>query len=134
VVTSRNAARMVSGETIRFVLTVEREVNRRRWAPGVTMFGRDVRATIGAVNAVNPVFGAGKRPSLVHIGPVERITLSARQPLIDGTCSTWTAVLSADCFSKVITAFTYTSALTVRALHALNQHFIHCVHRRKPPR
>ncbi|MUK02476.1 hypothetical protein GM708_11420 [Vibrio cholerae] len=98
---------MVKGASARFVLTVEADFNRIRWAPGVTMFGRDVRATIGAVEAVS---AAGKRPLLVHIGSVERITPTARELLIEDTCSTRTAVLGMDLVSMVITAFAYTSA------------------------
>lgn len=102
---------MVLGEGARFVLTVEPRFNRIRWAPGVTMYGRDARATIGAVDAVS---GAGRRPLLVHIGAVTRITPAARQLLIDDTCSTRTAVLSTDVVSRVITAFAYTSATPTR--------------------
>ncbi|KNC18862.1 hypothetical protein AC792_09760 [Arthrobacter sp. RIT-PI-e] len=102
---------MVSGDTARFVLTVGPDFNRLRWAPGVTMFGRDVRATISAVDAVST---AAKRPLLVDIGSIERITPSARQLLIDDTCSTRTAVLSTDVVTKVITAFAYTSATPTR--------------------
>lgn len=98
---------MNSGASARFVLTVERDFNRIRWAPGVTMLGRDVRATIGAVDSVS---AAGKRPLLVHIGSVQRITADARELLIEDTCSTRTAVLGADPVSMVITAFAYTSA------------------------
>ncbi len=75
------------------------------------MFGRDVRATIGAVDAVS---GAGRRPLLVHIGSVERITPTARGLLIEDTCSTRTAVLGVDTVGMVITAFAYTSATPTR--------------------
>jgi hypothetical protein len=97
---------MVTTAGTRFVLTVEADFNRIRWAPGVTMFGRDVRATISAVDAVSV---DGKRPLLVHINSVERITPAARKILIDDTCSTRTAVLGTDPVGMVITAFAYTS-------------------------
>lgn len=102
-----DAKGMEMGASARFVLTVERDFNRIRWAPGVTMFGRDVRATIGAVDAVSV---ADKRALLVHIGSVGRITPAARKLLIEDTCSTRTAVLGMDLVSMVITAFAYTSA------------------------
>jgi hypothetical protein len=96
-----------AGSDQRFVLTVEEHFNRIRWAPSVTMYGRDVRATMSSVDAVSI---SGKRPLLVHIGCVERITAAARQLLIDDTCSTKTAVLGLDVVGMVITAFAYTSA------------------------
>ena len=77
----------------RFVLIVEEEINRIRWAPGVTIFGRDARATISAVDSVS---SGGRRPLLVHINSVERITPAARQILLADTCSTRTAVLGTD--------------------------------------
>ena len=91
----------------RFILSIEDGFNRIRWAPGVTMFGRDVRSTIGAVDAVS---STGKRPLLVHIGSVERITKEARELLIKDTSSSRTAVLGMDRVSQGITAFAYTSA------------------------
>jgi hypothetical protein len=106
-----NTPQVHPGSSARFVLTVEPEFNRIRWAPGVTMFGRDVRATIGAVDAVS---GTGKRPLLVHIGSVARIAPAARQLLLDDTCSTRTAVHGTDPVSMVITAFAYTSATPTR--------------------
>ncbi|PVE14553.1 hypothetical protein [Arthrobacter sp. Bz4] len=87
-------------------MSFESESNRIIWAPGVTMTG-DVRGTIGAVDAVS---GAGRRPLLVHIGSVKRITREARELLIEDTCSSKTAVLGMDQVSKVMTAFAYTSA------------------------
>lgn len=95
----------------KFAMSSEPGFNRIRWAPGVTMTGSDVRETIGAVDAVS---GAGKRPLLVHIGSVERITREARELLIDDTCSTKTAVLGMDRVSMVMTAFAYTSATPTR--------------------
>lgn len=106
-----DAKRMDARASARFVLTVERDFNRIRWSPGETMFGRDVRATIGAVDSVS----AGRnRPLLVHIGSVGRITPAARELLIEDTCSTRTAVLGMDPGSMVITAFAYTSATPTR--------------------
>ena len=71
------------------------------------MYGRDIRSTIGAVDAVSLM---GKQPLLVHIGSVNRITPLARQLLIDDTCSARTAVLGIDPIAMVITAFAYNSA------------------------
>ncbi|MBG6192391.1 aspartokinase-like uncharacterized kinase [Arthrobacter sp. CAN_A212] len=71
------------------------------------MTGGDVRETIGAVDAFSR---AGRRPLLVHIGSVERITREARELLIEDTCSSKTAVLGMDQVSMVMTAFAYTSA------------------------
>lgn len=88
-------------------MSFEPDFNRIIWAPGVTMTGNDVRGTIGAVEAVS---NAGRRPLLVHIGSVERITREARELLIADTCSSKTAVLGMDQVSKVMTAFAYSSA------------------------
>ena len=95
----------------RFVLTVEQHINRIRWAPGVTMYGRDVRATTGAVDAVST---AGKRPLMVHVNSMERITAAARELLLEETCSTRTAVIGLDPVSMVITAFNYAAATPTR--------------------
>lgn len=91
----------------RFTLTREPTFLRLRWAPGITMYGRDVRSTISAVDAVSTT---QKQPLLVHIGSMTRITPAARQLLIDDTCSSRTAVLGIDPIAMVITAFAYTSA------------------------
>jgi hypothetical protein len=74
----------------RYTLSDEGDFLRLRWAPGVTMEADDIRSTIAAVTAASP---QGKRPLLVHIGPLERITPEAKQLLIDDTCSTRTAVV-----------------------------------------
>jgi hypothetical protein len=95
----------------RFVLTVEEHFNRIRWAPGVTLFGRDVRSTTGAVDAVST---DGKRPLLVHVNSLERITTAAREILLEETCSTRTAVIGTDPVSMVITAFNYSAATPTR--------------------
>lgn len=92
---------------VRFTLTVEDDFNRIRWAPEMTIFGRDVRTAIGAVNAIST---AGRRPLLVHVGFIERVTPAARELLIEDTCSTRIAVLGHDVVSMVITAFAYASA------------------------
>lgn len=56
----------------------------------------------------------GKRPLLVRIGPLERITPDARQLLLDDTCSARTAVVEVDDVGRVITAFNYKSATLSR--------------------
>ncbi len=56
---------------------------RLRWTPGVTIEADDIHSTIAAVTAAS---SQGKRPLLVHIGPVERITPEAKQ------CSSMTSV------------------------------------------
>lgn len=95
----------------RFVLTEEGGFLRLKWEPGITMHGSDVEASIAAVDAVST---AGKRPLLVHIGSVERITPAARHLLLDDTCSTRTAVLGKDEVARVMTAFNYRSATPSR--------------------
>lgn len=95
----------------RYVLIDDGNFLRLRWADGVTIESADVHSTIAAVTAASP---RGKRPLLVHIGPVERITAEAKQMLIDDTCSTRTAVLGADEVSRVITAFNQRSATPSR--------------------
>lgn len=62
-----------------------------------------MRSKIAAVIAAS---SQGKRPLLVHIEAVERITPEARQLLIDETCSTRTAVVGADDVGRVMAAFT----------------------------
>lgn len=101
------AVRMETPAGVRFTLTVEDDFNRIRWAPEMTIFGRDVRTAIGAVNAIST---AGRRPLLVHVGFIERVTPAARELLIEDTCSTRIAVLGHDVVSMVITAFAYASA------------------------
>ena len=102
---------MGTHEDGRFVLTVEEHINRIRWAPGVTMYARDVRATTGAVDAVST---GGKRPLMVHVSSMERITPTARELLLEETCSTRTAVIGTDPVSRVITAFNYAAATPTR--------------------
>ncbi|MBG6182765.1 hypothetical protein IWX65_000698 [Arthrobacter sp. CAN_A214] len=50
----------------------------------------------------------------MHIGLVERITVEAKQLLIDDTCSTRTAVVGVDEVGRVLTAFNYRSATPSR--------------------
>lgn len=95
----------------RYTLSDEGDFLRLRWAPGVTMEAEDVRSTIAAVNAAST---RGKRPLLVHIGLVERITAEAKQLLIDDTCSTRTAVVGLDEVGRVLTAFNYRSVTPSR--------------------
>ena len=95
----------------RYTLSDEGDFLRLRWAPGVTMDADDIHSTIAAVTAASPL---GKRPLLVHIGPLERVTPEAKQLLIDDTCSTRTAVVGVDDVGRVLTAFNYRSATLSR--------------------
>lgn len=95
----------------RYTLGDDGDFLRLRWASGVTMQAEDIRSTIAAVTAASP---GGRRPLLVHIGLVERITVEAKQMLIDDTCSTRTAVVGVDEVSRVLTAFNYRSATPSR--------------------
>lgn len=105
------AVRMETSADVRFTLTVEDGFNRIRWAPGMRIFGRDVRTAITAVNAISIT---GKRPLLVHVGFIERVTTAARQLLLEDTCSMRIAILGHDVVSMVITAFAYASATPTR--------------------
>ncbi|MHA7287410.1 SpoIIAA family protein [Arthrobacter sp. MDT3-44] len=82
-----------------------------RWASGVILQAEDIESTIAAVTAASP---RGRRPLLVHIGRVERITPEAKQLLVEDTCSTRTAVVGVDEVSRVLTAFNYRSATPSR--------------------
>ncbi|MHA7219061.1 DUF7793 family protein [Arthrobacter sp. MDT1-48-3] len=95
----------------RYTLSDDGDLLCLRWAPGVTMQAEDVRSTIAAVTAASP---GGKRPLLVHIGLVERITAEAKQLLMDDTCSARTAVVGVDEVGRVLTAFNYRSATPSR--------------------
>lgn len=95
----------------RYTLSDDGDLLCLRWAPGVTMQAEDVRSTIAAVTAASP---SGKRPLLVHIGLVERITAEAKQLLMDDTCSARTAVVGVDEVGRVLTAFNYRSATPSR--------------------
>ncbi|MCU1634125.1 MAG: hypothetical protein JWM61_2777 [Micrococcaceae bacterium] len=95
----------------RYTLKDDGDFLRLRWAPGVTLQAEDIHSTIAAVTAASP---RGKRPLLVHIGLVERITLEAKQLLIEDTCSTRTAVVGVDEVGRVLTAFNYRSATPSR--------------------
>lgn len=95
----------------RYTLSDAGEFLRLRWAPGITLYAEDVHSTIAAVRAASP---EGKRPLLVNIGLVERITPEAKQLLIDDTCSARTAVVGVDEVSRVLTAFNYRSATPSR--------------------
>ncbi|MCU1631983.1 MAG: hypothetical protein JWM61_635 [Micrococcaceae bacterium] len=95
----------------RFTLSDDGDFLRLRWAPGVTMQAEDIRSTIAAVTAASP---RGKRPLLVHIGLVERISLEAKQLLMNDTCSTRTAVVGVDDVGRVLTAFNYRSVTPSR--------------------
>jgi hypothetical protein len=75
------------------------------------IFGRDVRTAITAVNAMSIT---GKRPLLVNVGFIERVTLAARQLLLEDTCPMQIAILGHDVVSMVITAFAYMSATPTR--------------------
>lgn len=75
------------------------------------MEAEDVFSTIAAVTAASL---SGKRPLLVHIDLVERITPEAKQLLVDDTCSTRTAVVGVDEVGKVLTAFNYRSVTPSR--------------------
>jgi hypothetical protein len=97
--------------TPRYTLSDDGDLLCLRWAPGVTMQAEDVRSTITAVTAASP---GGKRPLLVHIGLVERITAEAKQLLIEDTCSARTAVVGVDEVGRVLTAFNYRSATPSR--------------------
>lgn len=95
----------------RYMLSDDGDFLCLRWAPGVTLQAEDIHSTIAAVTAASP---GGKRPLLVHIGRVERITPEAKQLLMEDTCSTRTAVVGADEVSRVLTAFNYRSATPSR--------------------
>jgi hypothetical protein len=84
---------------------------RLEWTPGVVIEAEDIHSTIAAVTAASPL---GKRPLLVHIGPVERITPEAKKLLIDDTCSARTAVVGVDNVGRVVTAFNRKSATPSR--------------------
>jgi hypothetical protein len=60
------------------------------------------------------VRGQGRRPLLVHIGPLEPGHPEAKQLLIDDTYSTRTAVVGVDNVGRVLTAFNYRSATLSR--------------------
>ncbi|MHA7285944.1 DUF7793 family protein [Arthrobacter sp. MDT3-44] len=95
----------------RYTLSDDGDFLRLRWAAGVMMQAEDIHSTIAAVTAASP---GGKRPLLVHIGLVERITPGAKQLLIEDTCSTRTAIVGVDEVSRVLTAFNYRSATPSR--------------------
>ena len=95
----------------RYTLSDDGDFLRLRWAPGVTIEADDIHSTIAAVTAASPW---GKRPLLVHIGLLERVTPEARQLIIDDTCSTRTAVVGVDNVGRVLTAFNYRSATLSR--------------------
>lgn len=95
----------------RYTLSDKGDFLRLQWTPGVTIEADDIHSTIAAVTAASP---QGKRPLLVHIGPLEMITSEARQLLIDDTCSARTAVVGVDDVGRVITAFNYRSATLSR--------------------
>jgi hypothetical protein len=101
----------VTGSEPRYILSDDGTFLRLRWAAGVTMHVEDVHSTIAAVTAASP---QGKRPLLVHIGLVGRITPEAKKLLIDDTCSSRTAVVGVDEVSRVLTAFNYKSATLSR--------------------
>jgi hypothetical protein len=95
----------------RYTLSDDGDFLRLQWKPGVTIEADDIHSTIAAVTAASP---QGKRPLLVHIGPLERITPEAKQLLIDDTCSARTAVVGVDYVGQVITAFNSKSATPSR--------------------
>jgi hypothetical protein len=99
------------GSSPRYTLKDDGEFLRLQWTPGVSIEADDIRSTIAAVTAASP---QGKRPLLVHIGPLERITPEAKQLLLDDTCSARTAVVGVDDVGRVITAFNYRSATLSR--------------------
>jgi len=95
----------------RYTLSDDGDFLRLQWKPGATIEAADIHSTIAAVTAASP---QGKRPLLVHIGPLERITPEAKQLLIDDTCSARTAVVGVDYVGRVITAFNSKSATPSR--------------------
>ncbi|MET1155546.1 hypothetical protein [Arthrobacter sp.] len=95
----------------RYALSDDEGFLRLQWASGVTIEAEDIHSTIAAVTAASP---QGKRPLLVEIGPMERITPEAKQLLIEDTCSARTAVVGVDNVGRVITAFNYKSATPTR--------------------
>jgi hypothetical protein len=99
------------GSSPRYNLKEDGDFLRLQWTPGVTIEAEDIHSTIAAVTAASP---RGKRPLLVHIGPLERITPEAKQLLLDDTCSARTAVVGVDDVGRVITAFNYKSATLSR--------------------
>lgn len=100
-----------SGVTPRYTVSDEGGFLRVRWADGVIMNADDVRSRISAISAMSP---HGKRPLLVHIGLVARITLKAKQLLLDDMSSTRVAILSEDEVGRVLTAFNHRSATPSR--------------------
>lgn len=101
----------MSGLSRRYTLSDDGDFLRLEWTPGVTIEADDIHSSIAAVTAASP---QGRRPLLVHVGPLERITPEARRLLIDDTCSIRTAVVGVDDVGRVLTAFNYRSATPSR--------------------
>jgi hypothetical protein len=95
----------------RYTLSDDGAFLRLQWTPGDTIEAGDIESTIAAVTAASP---RGKRPLMVQIGPLERITPEARKLLLEDTCSARTAVLGVDDVGRVVTAFNYKSATLSR--------------------
>lgn len=95
----------------RYALSDHGDFLRLQWPPGARIEAEDIRSSISAVIAASPL---GKRPLLVEIGPLERISPEARQLLLEDTCSARTAVVGVDDVGRVLTAFNYRSATLSR--------------------
>jgi hypothetical protein len=95
----------------RYTLTDDGNFLRLRWAPGITIEAQDVHSAVAAGKSAAP---GGKRPLLVHIGLVQRITVEAKQLLLDQTGATRTAIVGVDEVSRVLTAFNHRSATPTR--------------------
>lgn len=95
----------------RYALSDHGDFLRLQWPPGARIEAEDIRSSISAVTAASP---RGKRPLLVEIGPLERISPEARQLLLEDTCSARTAVVGVDDVGRVLTAFNYRSATLSR--------------------
>jgi hypothetical protein len=95
----------------RYSLSDDGDFLRVQWTPGVTIEADDMRSKIAAVIAMSP---QGRRPLLVDIGPLERISPEAKELVIQERYSTRTAVVGADDVGRVITAFHYRAATPSR--------------------
>lgn len=95
----------------RYTLSDDGDFLRLQWRPGIRIEAGDIESTIAAVTAAS---ARGRRPLLVQIGPLERITPEARQLLLEDTCSARTAVVGVDEVGRVLTAFNYRSATPSR--------------------
>jgi hypothetical protein len=102
---------MEPGDRPRYTLSDEGTFLRVSWAPGVTMDCEAVRSSISAVVTMS---ASGKRPLLVHIGLVDRVTPKAKQLLVEDTSTTRIAIVSDDAVGMVLSAFNHRSTVPSR--------------------